>query len=39
MIGAQVFGEPGAPAWTELYTHDTEAEDEVLLGPLRVVRQ
>ena len=26
MIGAQVFGEPGAPAWTELYTHDTEAE-------------
>ena len=24
-IGAQVFGEPGALAWNELYTHDTEA--------------
>ena len=23
-IGAQVFGEPGALAWNELYTHDTE---------------
>ena len=24
-IGAQVFGDPGALAWTELYTHDTDA--------------
>ena len=24
-IGAEVFGEPGALAWNELYTHDTEA--------------
>ena len=24
-IGAGIFGEPGALAWNELYTHDTEA--------------
>ena len=24
-IGAELFGEPGALAWTELYTHDVEA--------------
>ena len=24
-IGAQIFGEPGALAWNELYTHDTDA--------------
>ncbi len=23
-IGAQIFGEPGALAWNELYTHDTD---------------
>ena len=32
MIGAQVFGEPGAPTWTELYTHDTEAAEQFYSG-------
>ena len=27
-IGAQVFGEPGALAWSELYTHNTEAASD-----------
>ena len=32
VIGSQVFGEPGAPAWTELYTHDTEAATRFYSG-------
>ena len=31
-IGAQVFGEPGALGWTELYTHDTEAASTFYSG-------
>lgn len=31
-IGAQVFGEPGALAWGELYTHDTEAASKFYNG-------
>ena len=30
--GAQVFGEPGALAWTELYTTDTEAASKFYQG-------
>ena len=31
-IGAQVFGEPGALAWSELYTHNTEAASDFYAG-------
>ena len=31
-IGAQLFGEPGALAWSELYTHDTEAASSFYAG-------
>ncbi len=31
-IGAEVFGEPGALAWCELYTHDTAAAQEFYVG-------
>ncbi len=31
-IGAQVFGEPGALAWNELYTNDTEAAARFYTG-------
>ena len=35
-IGAGIFGEPGALAWNELYTHDTEAAASLLRRPLRL---
>ena len=31
-IGAQIFGEPGALAWNELYTHDTDAAEKFYAG-------
>ncbi len=31
-IGAEVFGEPGALAWNELYTHDTAAAAQFYAG-------
>ena len=31
-IGSQVFGEPGALGWTELYTYDTEAASKFYSG-------
>ena len=31
-IGAQVFGEPGALAWNELYTHDTDTAAKFYAG-------
>ena len=31
-IGAQIFGEPGALAWNELYTHDTDDAEKFYAG-------